>query len=262
MFEMRVIMNIKILIATHKAYEMPSDDIYLPIHVGKEGKNLELGLAGDNTGENISVQNDKYCELTALYWAWKNLDADYIGLVHYRRHFAGWHSSKTLMEKVLSRNEVERLLNKVDIILPNKRNYYIETIESHYAHTHTPEHLAALRQILKTEYPEYMQPLENVLKRTEAHMFNMFIMKRDRVNEYCTWLFPILEELDKKIDSSVYNAFEKRFLGRVSEILFDTWIEKNGYSYTEIPIIHMEGQNWPNKIVKFLKAKFLRRAYS
>ena len=31
-------MNIKIIVATHKKYWMPSDPVYFPIHVGAEGK--------------------------------------------------------------------------------------------------------------------------------------------------------------------------------------------------------------------------------
>ena len=80
-------MNIKILIAAHKEYKVPEDTIYLPIHVGKELSTQSLPFIGDNTGKHISSKNPHYCELTALYWAWKNLDADYIGLAHYRRHF-------------------------------------------------------------------------------------------------------------------------------------------------------------------------------
>ena len=73
---------------------MPNDDMYIPLHVGAEGKKdkqgnpLDLGYQKDNTGENISELNASYCELTGLYWAWKNLDADFIGLSHYRRHFS------------------------------------------------------------------------------------------------------------------------------------------------------------------------------
>lgn len=82
-------MNIKLLIATYKQCELLKDSIYLPIHVGK-ALHPELALEGyqpDNEGENISEKNPYYSELTAVFWAWKNLKADYIGLVHYRRHF-------------------------------------------------------------------------------------------------------------------------------------------------------------------------------
>ena len=79
-------MSIKIIVAAHKKYWMPTAPVYLPVHVGAEGK-AAIGYTPDNTGDNISIKNPHFCELTGLYWAWKNLDADYLGLVHYRRYF-------------------------------------------------------------------------------------------------------------------------------------------------------------------------------
>ena len=71
--------NIKILVAAHKSYWMPAEDVYMPIHVGAEGKK-SIGFIGDNTGNHISHKNPNYCELTGLYWFWKNEKADYVGL--------------------------------------------------------------------------------------------------------------------------------------------------------------------------------------
>lgn len=79
-------MNIKVLVATHKKYCMPAERIYLPIQVGKAGKE-SLGYQGDDIGDNISWKNPSYCELTGAYWGWKNLQCDYVGLCHYRRYF-------------------------------------------------------------------------------------------------------------------------------------------------------------------------------
>ena len=78
--------DIKIIVATHKPYEMPIDKMYMPIHVGAEGKD-NIGFQRDDCGINISDKNYSFCELTGLYWAWKNIEFDYLGLVHYRRHF-------------------------------------------------------------------------------------------------------------------------------------------------------------------------------
>ena len=81
-------MNVKILVCCHKQDVMASQEPYMPIHVGKAlHPELDLGIQGDNTGDNISEKNPLYCELTALYWVWKNVDADYKGLFHYRRAF-------------------------------------------------------------------------------------------------------------------------------------------------------------------------------
>ena len=131
--------NIKIIVATHKKYQMPEEKMYLPIHVGKEGKQ-DLGYTGDNTGDNISNKNNFYCELTGMYWAWKNLDADYIGLCHYRRYFScSKKIPKEEQEKfkaVLHEDEVNKIIEKTDVILPKKRSYFhIENLYDHYKHT-------------------------------------------------------------------------------------------------------------------------------
>ena len=117
--------DIKIIIAAHKKYDMPSDKMYIPVQVGSEGKK-DIGYQRDNIGENISAKNPMYCELTGLYWAWKNLDADYIGLAHYRRHFKGKNKSANIMDNVLSYKEASDLLDKHDILVTKKRNYIIE----------------------------------------------------------------------------------------------------------------------------------------
>lgn len=80
--------KIKILVAQHKEAKVYANDVYIPIQVGKALSQIDLGIQGDNTGDNISDLNPFYCELTAQYWAWKNLsDVEYIGLCHYRRYF-------------------------------------------------------------------------------------------------------------------------------------------------------------------------------
>lgn len=254
-------MGKKIIIATHKKYRMPSDSIYLPVHVGKEGKE-GIGYTGDNTGNNISLKNPFFCELTGLYWAWKNLDEDYIGLAHYRRHFASNKKNrKDKFENVLGSNELEKLLEQNEIILPKKRNYYIENLYDHYAHTLYIEPLDITGEIIKEKYPKYYDEFKNLKKRKSAHMFNMMIMSKEKLNEYCTWMFDILFELEKKVDSTKYDNFHARFYGRISELLLDVWINTNGYKYTEIPVIYMEKTNWWIKGTSFLKAKFSGKKY-
>ena len=119
-------MDIKLIVATHKKYWMPEDPMYLPIHVGAEGKTdengspLDLGYVKDNTGDNISSKNANYCELTGLYWAWKNLTADYIGLVHYRRQFTIFRGTKDRRD-CLSLDQARQLLANADVLLHERR---------------------------------------------------------------------------------------------------------------------------------------------
>ena len=257
--------KIKIIVATHKKYKMPDDEIYLPLHVGKENKQ-NLGYKGDNTGDNISLKNPYYCELTGLYWAWKNLNADYIGLVHYRRHFTLktpiLKKEKNKFKIIANKKEIEKILDKTDVILPKKRKYYIENLYSHYKHTMYIEPLDETRKIIEQRYPQYLQEFDNLKKRTSAHMFNMFIMKKEILNNYCEWLFSILSELETKIDSSKYDAFHARFYGRISELLLDVWINKNNIKYKEIFVLNTEKVNWIKKGTSFLMAKFFRKRYN
>ena len=170
---------------------MPDDKMYIPLHVGAEGKldstgkSLDLGYQKDNSGDNISDKNSQFCELTGLYWAWKNLKADYIGLVHYRRYFKGnakntkKSNRKSRFSRVLTYNQFRPLMEEYKIIVPQKRRYYIETLEQHYSHNHHIEELNTARDILFEKYPEYKVSYNKTMRRTWGYMFNMMILKRD-----------------------------------------------------------------------------------
>lgn len=257
-------MNIKVLIATHKKYRVPNDSIYIPIQVGSTGKE-GIGYIRDNTGDNISLKNPYYCELTGLYWGIKNLECDYIGLVHYRRYFSNKINRKMFrsdkFDYILSKNDAEEILKSYDIVLPKKRKYYIETLYSHYAHTHYKEHLDETREILKSIYPEYINDFDKVMKQRSGHMFNMFIMRKELAVKYGEWLFTILDALENKIDISQYDAFQARLFGRVSELLLNVWIVHNKLEYKELEHIHMEKINWFNKGTAFIRAKFTKRKF-
>lgn len=252
--------HIKVIVATHKKYDMPNDSMYLPLQVGAAGKE-SLGYKKDDTGENISKKNPYFCELTGLYWAWKNINADYIGLAHYRRHFCFKKKSKNNFENILTYSEACKLLEKSNVILPKKRKYYIETLYSHYEHTMYVEPLDETGKIIAEICPEYLPYFNKLHHRTSAHMFNMFIMKKEIFDSYCEWLFKILFELEKRVDTSKYNSFHARFYGRVSELLLDVYLQKNNISYREISFIYMEKINFFKKVTGFLSAKFGGKKY-
>ena len=260
--------EIQIIIATHKEYQMPSDSMYLPLHVGAEGKSLDLGYTKDNTGDNISELNPSFCELTGLYWAWKNLNSAYIGLAHYRRHFSMRKKNKNPFDNVLSYEEIKPYLGKIKVFTPNKRKYYIESLYSHYSHSHYSEHLDITREIIQEKYPEYLNVFDKVMKQTYGYMFNMMIMQKEYFDQYCAWLFDILFELQKRVDMPELSTFQARFYGRVSEIIFNVWLQyqlESGNLHStevmEIPCIHMEKINWIKKGGSFLKAKFFGKKY-
>ena len=252
-------MNIKILVAAHKPYWMPKDDCYLPLHVGKAGKQ-DFGLIGDNTGDNISAKNANFCELTGIYWAWKNLKTDYIGLCHYRRYFGHkLHSNdiETKKKTIFSQQDYVNLLKDCDCLLPVQRNYYIETVRSQYEHAHNKKDLDECEKVIKEIYPVYSEAFTTVMSRRRLHILNMFVMKWDLFDAYCQFLFGVLFELEKRIDISNYNQYEARVFGFLAERLLNVWVEKNKIKYEEVPVVFMEDINWFKKGGNFLKRKFL-----
>ncbi len=253
-------MDIKIIVATHKQYSMPNDPMYIPLHVGAEGK-PDLGYIKDNTGDSISTKNKNYCELTGLYYMWKNMDADYKGLVHYRRHFVSLTVKGSKSDRIISSRELEEILKTTDIIVPKKRHYYIETNYSQYAHAHHHEDLDETRKIIEERYPDFITSYDEVMKRTYGHRFNMFIMKSEILDEYLTWLFDILFELEKRVDISNYSANDSRIFGFVSERLLDVWLNKTCYQYRELPYEFMEKQNWFVKGSRFLLRKLGKKTH-
>ena len=92
-------------------------------------------------------------------------------------------------------------------------------------------------------------------------MFNMFIMKKEILDGYCKWLFDILFELEQNVDISKYDQFHSRFFGRISELLLDVYLRKNGISYKETNFIYMEKINIIAKVKGFLAAKFWGKKY-
>ncbi|MBP2058109.1 hypothetical protein J2Z60_001286 [Lactobacillus colini] len=244
-----------ILVAAHKKFPMPNQEGYLPILVGAD-KNYREGIDYqlDNKGENISSKNPYYNELTAVYWAWKNLrDVDAIGLVHYRRYLYG--SKPYNLDNVLDINKINRLLQSNDVILPKQRNYYIESNYSHYIHAHHREPLDKTRKIIKEFYPAYLSAFDVVMNKRKAHMFNMFVMKKAAFDSYCTFMFGVLNRLEKEIDISNYSVQEQRVYGYVSELLMDVWLYTTKQSFTELAWGQIGGRNTLQKGFNLIKRK-------
>ena len=238
---------------------MPSDPMYVPVHVGAAlAEDPIPGFQRDDEGDSISAQNPRYCELTALYWAWKNLDADYLGLAHYRRHFAGAGERKTLTGA-----EARELLAKAPVVLPKPRSYFhITTVERHYGDTFDPLHIECLRAALEMAYPRYVDTFNRHMASSKIHLYNMMVMRRDILDAYLLWMFEVLGYAEAGIDFEGLSAFDARVMGRISERMLDTWLDVNGISYVECPLVSMERVRWDKKISGALAAKFLGRKYT
>lgn len=228
---------------------------------GKDSKQFKSEtFYRDNSGVNIAEKNSSFCELTGLYWAWQNgifKNNQYVGLVHYRRYFAG----KTLYLKkkqIASESELLTILEKYDVILPRKRNYFIESIYSHYQHAHHIKDLELTRAVISELQPEYLESFDTVMQGRKLHLYNMFVMSSEKASEYCHWLFSILFELEKRVDVTHYDNYQKRVFGFIAERLFNVWLVHHQLKFCEIPVVNLEGENLLKKAIDLLKRKFLR----
>lgn len=253
-------MDIKILVVTHKKYRMPDDSMYIAI---QSGCNIwyDLGYMGDDTGDNISYKNPAYNELCPIYWAWKNLKADYIGIVHYRRHLSLKRRGKDIFDNILSKEEATMLCRENDIILPPKRKYYFESLYKHYAkcqnnliEMHTQD-LETLRFAIHQIQPDYSQAFETIMNSHSAHMFHIFVMKKEKYDQFCDWMFSIMFEVERIRHEK--REDKTRYVGALSEFLLDIWILKNNYQFKEIGLVELEGQNIFKRMLLVLKRKFI-----
>lgn len=255
-------MNVKIMVAAHKEFPMPKErELYLPVLVGAK-RNYKPGIdyQRDDDGENISEKNPNYNELTAIYWAWKNLDSDVVGLVHYRRFFS--EGGKRDIDNILNRKQVEQLLNKAPIIVPKRRRYFIESNYSHYVHAHPQAPLDATRDVIAKYYPRYLEDFDQVMRRTSAHMFNMFIMRKGEFDQYSEWLFDVLFKVENRIDISEYSGQDARVFGFLAERLMDVWLLTNKKNFVESNWIQLGKRQIFLKAVNFLKRKFFKNSSS
>ena len=175
-----------ILVCCHKDDYFYDGDNYLPIQVGKDISSIDLGIQGDNVGDNISVKNRSYCELTAMYWAWKNLrNIGYIGLNHYRRYFNFYEkgtigkeytivSINEIQNKRLSIDNIDQLFSGADVIL-SKQKSYPYSLEIDYSICHLSKDIKILREVISELSPEYIVPFDKYVRYgNKLSHYNMF----------------------------------------------------------------------------------------
>lgn len=252
--------EIKILVCCHKKDIKVDVPPYYPIHVGKCLNDINLGIQGDDVGDNISDKNASYCELTGMYWAWKNLkNTDIIGLCHYRRYFNFQNSLNFLDSKIISVAD----FNKLDFSIPTKILSKIKggsiiaakrivlpiSVYTNYCEWHNSADILKMGEILKNEYPQnyYNAYVDLVLDGNKLKPYNMFMMRWDMFERYCSWLFPLLKKIEKVTDISSYDDTQKRLYGYLAERLFNIYIYANNIETIEKPIIFI-GEEKENRV--------------
>lgn len=202
-------MKIQICVCSHKPVLAADISFLTPIQAGAAlSEHRFQGFLPDDTGENISGKNLSYCELTAQYWAWRNLRADYIGLFHYRRYLYPdgadvhpYRMERAPDEATLRRLDFMRLpdiIASCDLIVPRGERQPISVRRQYAAApSHQKSDLVLVERILRERYPEYAQAVNDYFSGRVHFFCNLFIMNRTVFEDYCAWLFAVLEEFDR-----------------------------------------------------------------
>lgn len=244
-------MSTGIYIASGKKVTTPAFKEYKLLQVGTENEKGVFSKFNDGSGETIAEKNPFYCELTGLYWLWKNIDLeDYVGLCHYRRFFF-LHGKKkrfvikvenSIDEKELSLSDVPGIMRQYDIILP-AAEYSLLTVEELYIQNHRKSDWMMMKAVVKRKYPEYAKALENVSNGHKFHLYNMFITKKDIFLDYMQWLFDILFEVEEQIAIPYNDGYQRRVFGFLAERLLNVYVAHKKLRVREEPIIFIARPN-------------------
>ena len=232
-----------------------------PLHLGAINSKHDLNMLRDDGGTHISDKNKYYCELTGLYWAWKNdTISEHLGFFHYRRLFDFNHEKERTIgsdqlihyhgiddylfeEFQITDEKINSLTDLYDAIIPFPfANPEGKTVKEQFNSSphHHPQDLDLSREIIKELSPEFIDTFDNVMNGHLVHTTNMFILKRDIFDKLCSWLFNILDELHQRIDYSKYShPQEERAIGYVAERLvsvffFQEIINNPSVTYKEL----------------------------
>lgn len=199
-------------------YHLRSDEVILQVGAALTDRRLCEGVLTDCAGDNISNRNQQFCELTGLYWIWKHAVEDYIGLVHYRRHF------------ILPQDWAQRMEdNEVDVILPVPL-YVSPSLAENYKSRHIASDWNFLMEYFKTYLPKEYEPARDFFDGNLYSPCNMLIARREVMDQLCTWLFPILDAVVEN-GGTKEDSYMNRYPGFISERLITYFFEgrKSGY---------------------------------
>lgn len=198
--------------------QVPEQKFEMQIQAGAGLTDQRIAFVTDYEGENISEKNRQFCELTALYWIWKYDKAKYVGLSHYRRRFQIDEQGADM----LVQSDVDVVLTVPVINLPN--------VKTQYQKDHDARDWDIMIQAIQEFAPEYMETADLVQNGIYYYAYNMFIARKEILNTFCSWLFPILFYCEKKIGQKD-DDYQNRYIGFLAERLMTIFFVHNNGRY-------------------------------
>lgn len=241
--------EIIIYVATHKFFVSPAcirNTIYKPIVAGADFH--KAPYLKDNIGDTISSKNSFYCELTALYWIWKYDSSRFTGLMHYHRYFYDNH--------FIRKEEIKDILQNFRIIVPEPIYFPCSVLEQYGSVHYKNDLLLACNEIIFHD-ASYKSYVEKVLYGNKLYVGNMFITSKQLLDSYCSFLFPLLFELEKQIPYLTYSSYNQRVFGFLAERIFNIYLLRHNISLYEYPVLDTYSSKKQtlkrNKILEIIK---------
>lgn len=249
-----------IYVITHKKIKTIKEEGYKTLLVGADVNNtFSNDYEYDNVGENISAYNDSYCELTGLYWIWKNAKENIVGLVHYRRlfvnlkphiDFLGRHVvlAKNDPYTILNNEDVNKLLKNHDLIV-KRSEFRLRTVKQIFIKQIGMDLFEKVKKTIYVYEKDYVDSFNRICNSHSHINCNMFIGKKEIIDRYCEWLFPLLNDIDQQKIEESGDRYHNREIGYISELLFGVWLKNNYVKYIAVPVVFTENQTVANGVL-------------
>ena len=240
--------NIKIFVSHRIDYEaeLIDNDIFVPVNCGAVYLDQPANIAGDNTGENISERRNSFCEFTVQYWAWKNVQADYYGICHYRRYFSFADGPvpqdiyTNVLESTISpearqkyhlddMDRIQSVVNAYDITVTTPFDVtavgYKDVAAQYSLQSFLEERdLGLMEAAIKKFCPDYLETFHTTMTGKIFYPCNMWIMKKEIFQEFCSWLYQLMFEVEKYLDLSEANVDRRRAIGHLAERMLTVFV--------------------------------------
>lgn len=198
-------MKLNLFILSHKEFDQSFyDHRYMKILYNHQCKN-SLDKFGDKYYSEIYMINELYEHLEKYI----DSDTEYIGICHYRRYFN------------VEYDDLMRLLNDGKIIFPTTINIADDESPNvikqfNTSHNNNGVMMKKIKNIIKNSYPKYYKTFNKVGKSDKISLYNMFICPINVFNEYCKWIFSIMNEFNNSMKFYEYNDVYKYYLKNIN----------------------------------------------
>ena len=235
--------NLKVVVAAHEPAWVPDGEEFVPVLAGAATHQTAESFLPtwklDNSGDNISERFSSYGDLCALYWAWKNLDADVLGFACNGRYLASNYRLNR-KKRVADGDFLAHRVATYGIVLPSETNYFVVTTSTQFTRDYDELLIAVTRDVMSEICPEYEGPFVRSLRITHGHHSNLFLMRRDLADAYCAWLFEVLEEVEGSFASVAPKTLENGALCALAGLLLDPWLDAQKKRFVEVSSVRVD----------------------